>query len=67
MQMANKPPGFPMAFTPTSVMIKSSEVRNFMKGDGGEMDPNIQLTPNHVQPSPQNLNPRLQFRSNEVQ
>lgn len=67
--MGNKlPHGFPMAFTPTSVMIKSSESRTFGPGkmEGGEMEHNINLTPSHVQPSPQAPHPRLPYRPQEV-
>ncbi|KAL5256143.1 hypothetical protein ACHWQZ_G011379 [Mnemiopsis leidyi] len=68
MMMGNKlPHGFPMAFTPTSVMIKSSESRNFGHGKmEGDLDHNINLTPSHVQPSPQGPHPghhpRMQYR-----
>ena len=70
--MGNKlPHGFPMAFTPTSVMIKSSESRNFGPGKmDGELDHNINLTPSHVQPSPQGPHPghhpRMQYRPQDV-
>lgn len=65
--MGNKP-GFPMAFTPTSVMLKSQEARNFAAGRMEQMDAehNINLTPSHMQPSPQTANPRLQYRPHEV-
>lgn len=52
-----------MAFTPTSVMIKSSEIRNFGgKIEPGEMEHNINLTPSHMQPSPARFN----YRPGEV-
>ena len=66
------PHGFPMAFTPTSVMIKSSESRNFgqHKMEGGELEHNINLTPSHVGPNHQGPHPghhpRMQYRTQEV-
>ena len=52
-----------MAFTPTSVMIKSSEIRNFGKSESVEVEHNINLTPSHIQQPPA---ARFNYRPGEV-